>query len=148
MKKIIFATVMSVFSIVAFAQNLDADKIVGIWQSEDSGVGLKFEIFASGGKFFGKLLWASTMFEADGKTPKKDFKNPDASLRGRSRQGIVNVTNLAYDDGEYSGGKLYNPDNGSTYRLNAKLKSADQLEFRGFMGISLLGKTMKFKRIQ
>jgi uncharacterized protein (DUF2147 family) len=59
----------------------------------------------------------------------------------------VNITNLKHDDGEYTGGKLYNPSDGNTYSLKAKLKSINQLEFRGYMGVSLLGKTMKFKRI-
>ncbi|QEH40744.1 DUF2147 domain-containing protein [Chitinophaga sp. XS-30] len=49
---------------------------------------------------------------------------------------------------EYTGGKLYNPSEGDTYSLKAKLKSADELHFRGYLGISLLGKTMKFKRIK
>ncbi|QMW03140.1 DUF2147 domain-containing protein [Spirosoma foliorum] len=32
--------------------------------------------------------------------------------------------------------------------MKAKLKSINQLEFRGYVGISLLGQTMKFKRVQ
>lgn len=32
--------------------------------------------------------------------------------------------------------------------LKAKLKNADELNFRGYLGIPLLGKTMKFKRIK
>ncbi|WP_299183057.1 DUF2147 domain-containing protein [uncultured Chryseobacterium sp.] len=146
MKKIFFATLMLLLSVVSFAQQ-PADKIIGNWQSIDGEVQLKFEIFKQDGKYFGKLLWASNMFEADGKTPKKDFNNPNKSLQSRSRKGIVNITNLKYDDGEYSGGKLYNPSDGDTYSLNAKLKSANELHFRGYLGISLLGKTMKFKRI-
>ncbi|GAB3249562.1 DUF2147 domain-containing protein [Larkinella harenae] len=138
---------MLLLSVTVFAQNSPADRITGIWLSEDSDVGLKFEIFKAEGKYFGKLLWATTMFEADGKTPKKDPKNPDKTLRNRSRQHIINVTNLRYADGEYTGGKLYNPDDGRTYSLKAKLPHVNQLEFRGYMGISLLGQTMKFKRI-
>lgn len=148
MKKILFTTILFFITLVSSAQILPADKITGIWLSEDSDVKLKFEIYKSAGKYFGKLLWASTMFEADGKTPKKDPKNPDKNLRNRSRQNIVNVIDLTYDDGEYVGGKLYNPDDGRTYSLKAALKSANQLEFRGYMGVSLFGKTMQFKRIQ
>lgn len=139
-------TLMLLVSIVSFAQQ-PADKIIGQWESVDGEVKLKFDIFKQDGKYFGKLLWASNMYEADGKTPKKDFNNPDKSLQDRSRKGIINVTNLKYDDGEYSGGKLYNPSDGDTYSLNAKMKSANELHFRGYLGISLLGKTMKFKRI-
>lgn len=145
MKKIRFAAMMLLLSFGAFAQ-LPADKIVGTWTSVDSDVELKFELFKSNGKYYGKLLWASNMFEADGKTPKKDFNNPDEKLRNRSRQGIINITNLTYDAGEYDGGKLYNPSDGRSYSLSATLKNENELNFRGYMGISLLGKTMKFKR--
>lgn len=148
MEKILFTTILFFVTFVSSAQHLPADKITGIWLSEDSDVKLKFEIYKSAGKYFGKLLWASTMFEADGKTPKKDPKNPDKNLRNRSRQNIVNVTDLTYEDGEYVGGKLYNPDDGRTYSLKATLKSVTQLEFRGYMGVSLFGKTRQFKRIQ
>lgn len=147
MKNLILATLFLLLSVENFAQQ-PADKIIGQWESVDVDVKLKFDIFKQDGKYFGKLLWASNMFEADGKTPKKDFNNPDDKLKKRSRKDIVNVINLQYKNGEYTGGKLYNPTDGDTYSLNAKLKSADELHFRGYLGISLLGKTMKFKRIQ
>ncbi|MDP9961649.1 DUF2147 domain-containing protein [Chryseobacterium lathyri] len=139
MKKIFFATVLLLVSIVSFAQQ-PADKIIGNWESIDGEVKLRFQIFKQEGKYLGKLLWASNMFEADGKTAKKDFNNPNKTLKTRSRQGIVNITNLKYDDDEYKGGKLYNPSDGDTYSLNAKLKSENELHFRGYLGISLLGK--------
>lgn len=148
MKKIFFAAMILLNSFAVFSQTLPADKIIGIWESAGSEVGLKFEIFKSGERYFGKLLWASTMYEADGKTPKKDFNNPDKNLRTRPRKDMVNITNLKYKDGEYSGGKLYNPDGGDTYSLNAELKNVNEIEFRGYIGISLFGKTMKFKRVQ
>lgn len=147
MRKLLFAAVLLLLSLATFAQQ-PADKILGTWESVDGDVKLKFEIYKSGDKYFGKLLWASNMFEADGKTSKKDNNNPDKKLQSRERKGITNITNLKYDDGEYTGGKLYNPTNGSTYSLNAKLKNANELHFRGYMGVSALGKTMKFKRVQ
>lgn len=145
MEKIFLATLMLLVSINSFAWQ-PADGIIGIWRSEGSEVELRFEIYKVGDKYFGKLLWASNMFEADGKTAKKDFNNPDKELQSRSRKNIVNITNLKYDNGEYQGGKLYNPSDGHSYSLRAKLKTANELDFRGYMGISLLGKTMKFKR--
>ncbi|SDF11089.1 DUF2147 domain-containing protein [Epilithonimonas hungarica] len=148
MKKLLLLSMMILISSLSFAQKLSADKIMGNWESIDGDVKLKFEIFQQNGKYFGKLLWASNMFEADGKTPKKDFKNPDVKLRNRSRQNIINITNLTFDDGEYSGGKLYNPTDGNSYSLKAKLTDINNLQFRGYMGVSLLGKTMKFRRIR
>ncbi|MET0299007.1 MAG: DUF2147 domain-containing protein [Flavitalea sp.] len=147
MKKslILFVTIM--LSIAVLGQQ-PADKIIGTWESVDSDVKLKFEFFRSDGTYFGKLLHASNMYEVDGKTPKTDSKNPDPKLRTRSRYGIINITNLVFDDGEYSGGSLYNPEEGRIYRLKAELTGPNDMDFRGYMGISLLGKTMKFKRVQ
>ncbi len=147
MRKLSFAMVALLISTVLFAQKPTADKISGKWESIDSDTKLRFEIFQSGERYFGKLLWASNMYEADGVTAKKDNKNPDKSLQNRSRKNIVNITNLKYENGEYTGGKLYNPDSGDTYSLKATLTSENELNFRGFMGVSLLGKTLKFKRI-
>lgn len=147
MQKLFLTTMMLLVFTLSFAQQ-PADKIIGQWESIDGDVKLKFDIFKQDGHYFGKLLWASNMFEPDGKTPKKDFKNPDKKLRNRSRQNIINITNLDYKDGEYTGGKLYNPSDGDTYSLKAKLKTENELHFRGYLGISLLGKTMKFKRVQ
>lgn len=147
MKKLFWTTLMLLLSIPSFAQKVPADKIIGIWESVESNPKLKFEIFKSGEKYLGKLLYASNMFEADGKTPKKDFKNPNKKLQSRSRQGIININNLQYQEGEYTGGTLYNPEEGRNYSVKAQLKNANELDFRGYIGVSLLGKTMKFKRI-
>lgn len=91
MKKVFFAATL-LLTVTSFARR-PADKIVGKWESIDGDVKLRFDIFKQDGKYFGKLLWASNVFEADGTTPKKDNGNPDKSLKTRSRQGIVNITN-------------------------------------------------------
>lgn len=44
MKKIFFATVLLLVSIVSFAQQ-PADKIIGNWESIDGEVKLRFQIF-------------------------------------------------------------------------------------------------------
>lgn len=147
--KILFLTILTIgINLGVLAQAIPADQIIGTWESIGSDVQLKFEIFKSGGTYSGKLLWASNMYEKNGKTPKKDFNNPDKNLQNRSRKGIVNIPHLKYENGTYTGGQLYNPDDGDTYSLKAQLKSVDKLEFRGYIGVSLLGKTMKFKRVE
>ncbi|MEY8760613.1 DUF2147 domain-containing protein [Chryseobacterium tongliaoense] len=128
----------------AFAQKLSPDQIIGVWKCED----YKIEIFRSGNTYSGKLLWAKDLFEADGKTPKKDNKNPDAKLRSRSRQGIIHITGLIYRDGEYLDAKLYSVQDGNTYSLKAVLKNINYLETRGYKGVPLIGKTFKWTRVQ
>ena len=54
---------------------------------------------------------------------------------------MVNAWNLKYaGDNKYEGGTVYAPDDGKTYSCKAKV-NGDKLEFRGYMGISLLGRT-------
>jgi hypothetical protein len=104
MKNVIFVVTLLLISVSAFSQSLPADKLIGTWISYGSDVGLKFDIFQSEGAYFGKLVGASTMFEVDGKTAKKDDNNPDQKLRSRSRQNILNLTNLRYNDGNTRAG--------------------------------------------
>lgn len=145
MKKLIIVATMLLMSVVAFAQKLTPDQIIGVWQCED----YKIEFFKSGThKYSAKLLWAKDIFEADGKTSKKDDKNPNEKLRLRTRQGITHITGLVYEDGEYINGKLYSVQDGNTYGFKAKLKSADKLETRGYKGIPMLGKTHKWTRVK
>lgn len=144
MKKAILTVVLMLISLTSFAQKISPDNIVGVWQCVD----YKIEIFRSEGSYSAKLLWSKDMFEADGKTPKKDVKNPNEKLRNRSIQGIVHISALIFKDGEYVDGKLYSVQDGNTYSLKAKLKSFNDLETRGYKGIPMIGKTFNWKRVR
>ncbi|SFM87505.1 Uncharacterized conserved protein, DUF2147 family [Chitinophaga sp. YR627] len=144
MKRTYFAVVMLLLSVASFAQKLSPDQIIGVWQCED----YKIEIFKSGNSYSGKLLWAKDLFEVDGKTPKKDNKNPNEQLRNRSRQGLTHITELVYKDGAYADGKLYSVQDGNTYSLKGELKGINDLETRGYKGIPMMGKTFRWKRMQ
>jgi len=143
MKKSILAVFMLLLSLASFAQKLPADQITGVWQCED----YKIEIFKVGNTYSAKLLWSKEMFEADGKTSRKDVKNPNEKLRNRSVQGLTHITGLVYNDGEYVDGKLYSVQDGNTYGLKGKLKGTNDLETRGYKGIPLVGKSFKWKRV-
>ncbi|NDI98738.1 DUF2147 domain-containing protein [Flavobacterium sp. LaA7.5] len=144
MKKLV-VVILLLISAGSFAQKVSVDNIVGVWKCE----AYKIEIFKSGNTYSAKLLWAKDiMFEADGKTPKKDDKNPNEKLRNRSRKGITHITDLRYKDGEYVDGKLYSVQDGNTYSLKAVLKTINNLETRGYKGIPMMGKTFKWARVQ
>ena len=144
MKKSILAVFTLLLSLASFAQKLPADQITGVWQCDD----YKIEVFKAGNTYSAKLLWSKEMFEADGKTSKKDVKNPNEKLRGRSVQGLTHITGLIYKDGEYVDGKLYSVQDGNTYSIKGKLKGPNDLETRGYKGIPLVGKSFKWKRVQ
>lgn len=144
MKKLLFVATLLLLSVTTFAQKLSPDQITGVWKCDD----FKIEVFKSGNTYSGKMLWSKDMFEADGKTPKKDNKNPDEKLRNRSRQGIIHITGLIYKDGKYLDAKLYSAQDGNTYSLKAKLNDVNHLETRGYKGVPMIGKTFKWTRVQ
>lgn len=81
------------------------------------------------------------------KTFKKDTLNPDASLRNRSLEGIVFISNLKWNAEERSweGGSLYDGSSGRTVSARVALVN-DKMELRGYMGTPLLGQTVVLHR--
>jgi hypothetical protein len=47
----------------------------------------------------------------------------------------------------WAGGRLYNPDDGRTYRITAELASADVFVTRVYLGIPLFGENRTFQRV-
>lgn len=88
MRKVVLLFGLLFTSANLFAQSTsDIDKVLGIWLNEDKDA--KMEIFKSGNKYFGRLLWGSEIYEKDGKTTLKDTENPDPKLRTRTRLNMV-----------------------------------------------------------
>jgi uncharacterized protein (DUF2147 family) len=138
-------TVFLFATTATFAQAAEGDKILGVWLSENKNG--KIQIYKAGNKYFGKLIWGKTMYEADGVTSRKDTKNSDASLRNRNLKDLVILTDMEYDDGEWEDGKVYDPEKGKTYSCTMKL-NGNQLNLRGYVGVSLLGRTSVWTRVQ
>lgn len=126
----------------AIAQNKDA--IVGKWLNP-SGEG-QIEIYKKGDKYFGKLAWLKEP-NLNGK-PKADGNNPNASLKTRPLLNLEILKNFGYDDGKWTNGTIYDPKSGKTYSCNISLKSTDVMNVRGYIGISLLGRSETFKRVK
>lgn len=119
-----------------FAQNPDA--VTGNWLNEEKDA--KVHIYRNGDKYSGKLVWIARALEDDGKTPRKDSKNPDAALRNRGLLNLVILSDFVFDDGEWTDGKIYDPKSGKTYSSKMKLKG-NTLEIRGYVGLSMFGRT-------
>jgi uncharacterized protein (DUF2147 family) len=115
-----------------------ADDIVGIWQTSGKEPA-KIQIYKSGQKYFGKIAWLKNPLE-NGK-PKMDENNPDKSKRSQKIIGLVILSDFKFDDDEWDQGKIYDPENGKTYSCILSLKDKNSLKVRGFIGVSLLGRT-------
>lgn len=135
--------IMLLAGLTAQAQT-KADDILGIWWNQEKTS--KIEVYKNGGKYFGKIIHLEEPNDEQGK-PKVDKDNPDEKLRTRPILGMVILKDLAYDeDNEYEDGNIYDPKSGKTYSANAELVNKNQLNLRGYVGISLIGRTSTWTR--
>lgn len=76
-----------------------------------------------------------------------DDLNPDPALRGRPLDGLTIMTGFEYQgDGRWKNGTVYDPNSGKTYKCTVTLLDADTLKIRGYIGISLLGRSETWTR--
>ena len=76
-----------------------------------------------------------------------DDRNPDPNLRTRRLDGLTIMKGFEYDgDGRWSGGTVYDPNSGKTYKCTITQVDADTLKIRGFIGISLFGRSETWTR--
>ena len=113
-----------------------ADKIVGQYLSPEKDG--KIDVYKVGEKYFGKVV--------SGNNPRKDVNNPDVALRSRDLLGMVFLKDFVHKDGEYSNGTIYDPNNGKTYSSKMWLDNGN-LKVRGYIGLSMFGRTETFTKI-
>jgi uncharacterized protein (DUF2147 family) len=130
---------------------VEADGIVGLWTTP--GNDSKIEIYKCGDKYCGRIAALKEPnygpHDKDGipGQPVLDLQNPDPALRTHPLVGLQLMQNLTYSGkNHWEGGKIYNPDNGKTYRCKITLTAPNRLEMRGFIGFSLFGGTSVWKR--
>jgi uncharacterized protein (DUF2147 family) len=122
----------------------DPDDILGLWKNGE-GTGI-VQIYKKGDKYYGKIVWLKVTNDPDG-TPRKDINNPEASLRTRPLKGLENLRGFQYaGDGKWENGNVYDPKTGNDYSCEMTLVNPNTLEVRGFIGISLFGRTDVWKR--
>jgi uncharacterized protein (DUF2147 family) len=121
-----------------------ADDIAGIWLTNGDDPA-KIQIYKSGEKFYGKIIWLKTPL--DNGTPKVDKNNPDKTKRTSPIIGLALLSGFKFNnDDAWKGGVIYDPQNGKTYSCNISLKDKNTLKVRGYIGISLLGRTEVWTR--
>lgn len=69
--------------------------------------------------------------------------------KGKRIVGMTIVKGIKFTDGHYEGGEILDPENGKTYRCLMKLDSTgNKLEVRGYIGISLIGRSQEWTRVE
>lgn len=121
---------------------------IGTWATADGDSHVKIE--QCGAALCGRITWLKDPLGADGK-PAIDSKNPDPRLRGRTLVGLSILGGFersADDTNVWSGGTVYDPEDGRTYSCKLALVDADTLKVRGYVGFSFLGKTQTWTRVE
>jgi uncharacterized protein (DUF2147 family) len=130
---------------VADAAAAAADSPLGLWKTIDDKSGAPraiVRIYEQDGRLFGKI---ESSF-----TPGAERRVCGACSDERKNQpilGLVIIRNMQRSDGEYSGGDILDPDNGSVYRCKMHVEGGTRLIVRGYIGFSLLGRNQTWQRV-
>lgn len=125
-----------------------ADDVLGTWLVGTKNA--RIEIFKTGKYYYGKIVWIQEPNDANGK-PKKDVNNPDPALREKPLLNLLLLKGFEYDDNhEWENGTIYDSRSGKTYNCTMWFEGGkiDELKMRGYVGVSMLGKTDTWTRVK
>ena len=120
-----------------WVDNRDSDKHkVAVW-IEDCEAGV----------LCGRIYWLKK--PTSGGAAKRDQNNPDAALRDRPLCGLRIMTGFRPGEAPtWYRGYIYNPNDGRTFNSTIHVEEDGSLKVRGFVGVSLFGKTVEWVRPQ
>ncbi len=139
-KSIACVGIFLLFSLVSNAQ-----AILGTWKTIDdkSGNPVSYvKITEQDGKFYGiivKLLPAATVTHCN---------ECEGEAKGAPIEGLQILWDLQPYKDYWSYGTIMDPKNGNKYKCSVWMEGDDVLKVRGYIGISLLGRTQKWYRVK
>ncbi len=145
MKKSLIIAAFLLF--VTMKVSAQADRVIGYWLTEKKTS--QVEIFKTpAGKYEGKLVWLKDPLDENGRI-KTDKDNPNASLRSRPLKGIILLKDFAYNASskEWTGGTIYDPENGKTYDAFMWFGDDGTLYIKGFvLGMRFMGRSTSWTK--
>jgi len=143
MKKAIFT-----FLLVAVAGifSVSAQSVTGKWKTIDDETGQAksiVEVYEQNGKIYGKVVEILNPAKKDSKCTKCKGADKDKPING-----LVIIKGLTKDGNEWTDGDILDPQKGKLYSCTIKLDGADKLSVRGYMGISMLGRSQTWHRVK
>ncbi len=125
-----------------------ADKVVGMWLTQDGDSHVKIYKSADG-KYFGQIKWLKNPTE-NGK-PKLDKKNPNDKLKTRPILEMTLLSGFIYNarKQEWIDGTIYDPKSGKTYSCYMWFDGSDNktLHVKGYVGLSFIGREVAWTRL-
>jgi uncharacterized protein (DUF2147 family) len=139
---VVLATLFMTVLTATAADKAPGDALLGKWWFPKKNGTL--EVRSEKGVYFGKII----TYDKPGAL---DKYNPDDTLKKRPVVGIDMLQNFTYDPAknQWAGGTIYDGDSGKTYNCTLWFENNDttQLNARGYVGISLFGRTEIFSRV-
>jgi uncharacterized protein (DUF2147 family) len=139
--KIFSVLLMSLFFII----NLAGQSVLGVWKTIDDktkDAKSHVKVYEKGGKVYGKvikLLPAATT---------KVCVDCPGNKKGKSLIDLDILWDMAKDGNVYDDGEIVDPANGKVYTCKMYLKDKNTLIVRGYLGISLLGRSQTWYRVE
>ncbi len=116
-------------------------KLTGYWDVMDPGTGaLKFtaEFYERSGLYHAKVIY----LPPDAKL--KNCQDCPEPNKNRPLEGMDIIWDLKPSSGEWSGGKIINPEGGNIYDCVVWLDADQSLVVRGFIKLRVFGKSQKW----
>lgn len=117
---------LALIGLIVAAPPQTADAAVGRWQTQTRG-GI-VEIQRCGASICGRIL-TSEKLRTDPNL--KDVNNATAALRGRPLRNLQILSGFTQSGNGWTGGKIYNAEDGKTYGADVTPAGANQLKVRG-----------------
>ena len=117
---------------------------IGRWQivNSDGTPGGKAETYLENGRLFGRVTEARP-----GRTPRDVCDKCSGEYKNQLILGMVIMRNFHPDGDDWVGGTVVDPENGKEYQGKIWTIGKDSLHMRGFIGVSLFGRTEVWTRI-
>ena len=117
---------------------------IGHWQvvNSDGTRGGQVETYLENGKLFGRVTQVRP-----GRTPQDVCDKCSGEYKNQLILGMVNMRDFHPEGDDWVEGTVVDPENGKQYKGKIWSVGKDQLRMRGFIGISLLGRTESWVRI-
>ncbi|WP_297806443.1 DUF2147 domain-containing protein [uncultured Polaribacter sp.] len=124
--------------------SINSQSIFGKWYSTNDETGeidSVIEVYKKQEKAFGKIIEIKNSERKNAVCDLCKDKNKNKPILG------LNILNGLEKDGEeWSGGTILDPRNGNVYKCFIQLVQQDKLKIRGYLGLSIFGKTAYWQR--
>jgi len=119
---------------------------LGVWFTAENRAAIALE--PCGAALCGRIVWIDESRPPPGVSgPPIDRHNHDPALRTRPLCGLEILRGFVADgDGAWSGGRIYNPNDGDEWQATLATEGGDRLRLRGYVLIPLLGQSQVWTR--